>query len=250
MNENTNITCPVYFENHEFGGHLYSIENFTNINFGNVRTTIINNKPYFSAIDLCRGLLINTNKVSQMVIEASQDIINSYYNEAPNLRSGGPLGYDLYYYLDVEMSNTNQYGSEFKQIVKSIFVSESMMFMFMFKSRKREAIKFKAWLAVEILPNMRLIGPEKSVQLISQEANSIADELEDINNQYNNIESNTVKILEKQDMDTQLIRYEMNDIRSRIDLLAGMIGTTITDDYILNDKVTAIASGLNTIFNR
>ena len=124
------------------------------------------------------------------------------------------------------------------------------MFMFMFKSRKREAIKFKAWLAVEILPNMRLIGPEKSVQLISQEANSIADELEDINNQYNNIESNTVKILEKQDMDTQLIRYEMNDIRSRIDLLAGMIGTTITDDYILNDKVTAIASGLNTIFNR
>ena len=282
------IFCPIYFENHNYPGHLYSIENFTNINFGDIRTTIINGRPYFSAIDLCRGLLINPKNISQMVIEASQDIINSYYNDTPHTRSGGyqnskklivkaphtrsgepqnsenseksiveaplaryggPVGNDLYYYLDIEVKHQgNQYCNEVSQVVKTIFVSESMMYMFMFKSRKREAVRFKAWLATEILPNMRLIGPQKSVQLLNQEANTIADELANINNQYSNIESNTTKILEKQDMDTKLIRYEMNDIKARLDAIGNLTGVLAADDCILNDKVTAIASGLNTIF--
>ena len=296
------MSCPIYFENHIYPGHLYSIENFTNINFGDIRTTIINGRPYFSAIDLCRGLLIDPKHISQMVIEASQDIINSYYNDTPHTRSGGyqnseksivntplaryggyqnsekiivkaphtrsgepqnseksiveaplaryggPVGNDLYYYLDIEISNTNQYGTSFSQVVKTIFVSESMMYMFMFKSRKREAVRFKAWLATEILPNMRLLGAQKSVQLLNQEANTIADELANINNQYSNIESNTAKILEKQDMDTKLIKYEMNDIKARLDAIGNLTGVLAADDCILNDKVTAIASGLNTIF--
>lgn len=259
--------CPIYFENHIYPGHLYSIENFTNINFGDIRTTIINGRPYFSAIDLCRGLLINPKNISQMVIEASQDIINSYYNdtplaryggyqnseksivEAPLARYGGPIGNDLYYYLDIEVKHQgNQYCNEVSQVVKTIFVSEPMMYMFMFKSRKREAVKFKAWLATEILPNMRLLGAQKSVQLLNQEANTIADELANINNQYSNIESNTTKILERQDMDTKLIRYEMSDIKARLDAIGNLTGVLAADDCILNDKVTAIASGLNTIF--
>ena len=73
-----NTICPIYFEDHHFGGHVSSIENFTNLNLGTVKTTFLNRKPYFCATDICRGLCLNTENTGVFVSEAVKDILDTY----------------------------------------------------------------------------------------------------------------------------------------------------------------------------
>lgn len=246
--------CPINFENRQYGGAAYEIDNFTNIRFGEIRTVILNNRPYFSAVDVCRGLFMPTDHLSKFVLEAANDVFNALvedelenhccgnYNEAHRFKNGGPIYIDkneLYYYIDVEVDNTNQYGSIFKQTVKTIFISEPILYMIMFKSRKREAVRFKAWLATEILPSMRLIGRDKTIQLLNNEVNNIADKISNIDNKCNNIISNQY-----------YFNGRMNDMTGRIDSIGFATNDLNKNDGIISSQITNIASGLNNIFGK
>ena len=118
MNNNFSPICPIYFENHNFAGHVSSIEEFTNCDFGVVRTTFLNGKPYFAAKDICIGLCLSTDNMFTFVQEAVNDIINSY-NLTESADFNTPLTrirgvsiqpHELYYNIDVEVSHNNRYG--------------------------------------------------------------------------------------------------------------------------------------------
>ena len=225
---NNGVVCPIYFENHNFCGHLASINRFVNMDLGSIRTTIINNKPYFAGVDICRGLCLDPDKASSYIKEAVKDILNEYSstpypsyrgslipdnlnqnNLTPSNWDGGSVlsatpssiggseimdnfERELYFYLDIEVSHSNG-KSMVKQIVRTTFVSESVLYMLIFRSRKQEAVRFKAWLAVEVLPNLRAMGQQNVTNMINNEMNNIMNTLNNINSNYDELKDSAEK---------------------------------------------------------
>lgn len=260
MNNNyqNNITCPIYFENHDFGGIISQVENLINYDFGfAIRTTFINSKPYFCAIDICRGLSLSKDHVTHHVMQAVNDILSQTQQNQENLTPPVPVGgspdklfdYELYYYIDVESIHVNQYNTEYRQIVRTLFISEPILYMLVFRSTKKEAIAFKAWLATDVLPKMRYIGKEMFMNVLNNTAmNKVVDELHNINENLsaymggqNTNEDNII-----QGMD--IINYKLDNIGYISSSIANNQNFMVGQQCQLDDKITAIASGLNTIF--
>ena len=271
MNKNLTPVCPIYFENHNFAGHVASIEEFTNCDFGVVRTTFLNGKPYFSASDICNGLYLDIRNVGVFVNEAANDIMCEY-KVTPLTRLGGSdftdIERDLFFYIDIEISHSNGHA-EVRQMVKTIFVSEPVLYMLMFRSRKREAVKFKAWLAVEILPNLRVLGRDRASQLLSNEANKLLQTLNKVNEKYKSLQDNAEKYglmlnsiaelnamkANGQDVNEKILDQKVNELIYRVDSL-GFCSNGIVNNQVnamnmlvnLNENIINIATGLNSIF--
>ena len=264
------IECPIYFEDHRFGGHVASIENLTSVDLDVVRTTILNGKPYFAAADVCKGLYIDSYR--HAVIEAVADINNYNYckNVTPCTRTTGlenslNTGFvedELYYYLNIEVSHANRHGIV-NQSVPMIFIAEPVVYMLMFKSRKREAIHFKAWLAMDILPGLRVLGRENAEMLIHTETTKMMETLNEINAKYDQIKdillqnNSTVgqlfdfEMIRKTQDDTNLANLNNNviSVLNTMNLSDRYDASNIMSNInTLNEKVTDIASGLNMIF--
>lgn len=282
-----NTICPIYFEDHQFGGHVSSIENFTNLNFGTVRTTFLNRKPYFCGVDICRGLCLNPKNSHQFIMEAVRDILDTYTpsqnkcqniggSNTPPFQMGGCLDVnnpgiipnidpeELYFVINLDVSHRIGNSEEIiTQKVNTVFISEPVLYMLSFRSRKKEAVSFKAWLAVEILPNLRALGGQNTNNMISNGYQNITDALEKINDIYDNTKDcNSANIVTKsilhdiitgQRSENQAIAQLQDSI---INLYNILYGIGYTDGYILdntavlNEKVTDIASGLNMVFGR
>jgi len=50
------VICPIYYENHFYGGAMPQITTFTNIDFGDIRVVYLNGAPYFCLRDVCVAL--------------------------------------------------------------------------------------------------------------------------------------------------------------------------------------------------
>ena len=261
---NNTPICPIYFENHEFGGHLYSIENFTNFKFGCIRTTILNGKPYFAALDICRGLYISDSNSGAYVSEAVNNIMTTLDTPLNN-----KLGYqndslekELFFYLNIEITHLGNNGCQVKQMVRTLFVSEPILYMLMFKSRKKEAIGFKVWLAVELLPNLRVLGRERAAAIIADETNAMRKALIEINNNYAELKqiaestgvmfNGIVEIIDKERRDhsveASIIDSKIKDLIIRVDSIGWNSAEIINGQMDLAQKVNGIASGLDMIF--
>ena len=267
------LQCPIYFENHQFGGHVSSIENFTNMDLGMVRTTFLNGKPYFSATDLCRGLQLNTKNTFQFVNEAVSDIVNNYYNPSVEPRDNGNIfqpgmSYidqeELYFYIAMDIShNIGNSDKIVTQKINALFVSEPVLYMLTFRSRKKEALSFKAWLAVDILPKLRMIGQDNTTMLIDNEYGKLLDALKKIDSIYEGMKSfkdakefelnaiNTLMENHKYKMESlSNIQNMINTLYYKLNGLEYADGCIINNTNVLNEKVTDVASGLNYIFGR
>ena len=99
---------------------------FENKDFGQVRTSIINNEPYFSLTDVCRVLEINNPSQAKTRLNLKGVISNEV------LTKGG-------------MQQAN-------------FIDESNLYKLIFQSRKPEAEKFADWVTSEVLPTIRKHG--------------------------------------------------------------------------------------------
>ena len=100
---------------------------FENKEFGKVRTTIVNDNPYFCLVDVCKILgLGNPSQVKTRLIKdgvISNEVIDK-------------LG---------RKQHTN-------------FVNESNLYKCIFQSKKKSAIKFTEWVTSEVLPSIRKYG--------------------------------------------------------------------------------------------
>ncbi|HOV13645.1 MAG TPA: Bro-N domain-containing protein [Spirochaetota bacterium] len=116
-----------------------------NFNGEEVRTVIVNDKPYFVAKDVCD--ILDIQNVSQ-AINGNQE------SGATGLDEDEKLTYKIY------ISGQNR---------DVLLVNESGVYSLIFKSNKPEAKVFKKWVTSEVLPSIRKTGkyekePEKDVE--------------------------------------------------------------------------------------
>lgn len=257
------LNCPMYFENHNYGGLVSEIENLINHDLGvTVRTIFINSKPYFCAVDICKGLSLDLDRSSEYTMQAVNDIIQSGYilNDQnkefldPPFQKGGAhyniFEYELYYYLNINLPISNQYGSCVgSRNIRTIFISEPVLYMLTFKSRKREAIRFKAWLSIEVLPKMRFIGRDRFINIINNETmDKVANQLQDINEKFDLYMGGQNATEERMLQGMDMINYKLDSVGYMSSSVLNSQQLIVAQQCQTNDKVTAIASGLNTIF--
>ena len=103
-----------------------NIMDFSNDEFGEVRTLVEGEKIWFNLNDICRALdLRNPRKV---VNDLPKGVTNSY----PLLTNGG--------------------------LQNMTFVNESGLYRTIFKSRKEKALEFQDWVCSEVIPSIRKHG--------------------------------------------------------------------------------------------
>lgn len=116
---------------------MQELQIFKNNEFGEVRTKVINNEPYFSLNDVCR--ILEINNPSQAKTRLNKDGVIS--NEV----------------ID-SMGRTQQAN----------FINESNLYKLIFQSRKSEAEKFADWVTSEVLPSIRKHGAYMSSEVIEK----------------------------------------------------------------------------------
>jgi prophage antirepressor-like protein len=242
------ITVPIVFESHEYGGTVRSIEEFTNIDFGIVRTVYIDNEPYFSAKDICRGLFIVKSR--QAAIGAVNEMLMSI-NAGVSKQDPSKL----YYYIETEITHKARAGYV-TQKVKEIFISESILYILLGKSRKKEAILFRTWVLGDVLPDLRKIGMNNSMILLQELSNRLDNIDNNINSGFNNINNNMdnrfigvngnivngVNYIHNSNIDFQ------NFIIGKIQELLLSQGIDINDNNEIKSKIDNIIRGLCAIY--
>lgn len=116
---------------------MQELQIFKNNEFGEVRTKVINNEPYFSLNDVCR--ILEINNPSQAKTRLNKDGVIS--NEV----------------ID-SMGRTQQAN----------FINESNLYKLIFQSRKSEADRFADWVTSEVLPSIRKHGVYMTSEVIEK----------------------------------------------------------------------------------
>lgn len=140
---------------------MNNITTFENLEFGAIRTQIINNEPHFCLPDVCRALEIKN--ISQLKTRLNKDgvIISEVIDS---------IG---------RKQNAN-------------FVNELNLYKTIFQSRKESAERFTDWVAGEVLPSIRKTGSYQK-PLSPQEMMRIQlGMIDDHEDRIKNLESNMV----------------------------------------------------------
>ena len=103
---------------------------FENKEFGRVRTTLIDDKPYFCLVDVCKILGLGNSSQVKTRLNVDGVISNEVIDN---------LG---------RKQNTN-------------FINESNLYKCIFQSKKKYALKFTDWVTEEVLPSIRKYGEYK-----------------------------------------------------------------------------------------
>ena len=105
------------------------IEVFKNEQFGEIRTALIENEPWFVAVDVCRALEIGNSSQAISRLDADEKMITLISNEG------------------------NKRGNPNMTVVK-----EPGLYTLILSSRKSEAKAFKRWITHEVIPTIRKTG--------------------------------------------------------------------------------------------
>lgn len=119
---------------------------FKNEQFGEVRTVLIDDEPYFSLSDVCKVLEIKNSRDAKTRL-----------NEAHVVTTD--IGVQTGFKAD---------GSPATQIVSMDFIGEANLYKLVFQSRKPEAQKFADWVTEEVLPSIRKHGAYMTEQTLEQ----------------------------------------------------------------------------------
>nr|DAJ69990.1 MAG TPA: hypothetical protein [Caudoviricetes sp.] len=134
---------------------------FSNEEFGEVRTAVVNDEPWFCLADICRVLEIKN------VSDCKSRLRQKGIVTTDTLTNGG------------------------KQ--KMIFIDESNLYKTIFQSRKESAERFTDWVTSEVLPSIRKTGSYQK-QLSPQEMMRIQlGMLDDVSDRVSKLE-NTMNI--------------------------------------------------------
>ena len=106
---------------------------FENKEFGKVRTTTVNDNPYFCLSDVCRILgITNSRNVKKRLSEEGVHTIDTIENTG---------------FAQRKMNLT--------------YINESNLYKCIFQSKKKSAVKFTEWVTSEVLPSIRKYGEYK-----------------------------------------------------------------------------------------
>lgn len=132
---------------------------FKNEEFGEIRTVIIENEPWFCLSDVCKALgLTQPSKVKDRLNEKG-------VNTIPTLTSGGEQ--------------------------KLLYINESNLYKTIFQSRKESAERFTEWVTSEVLPSIRKTGGynrpltlEEQLQIVARGTLEVKEEIKRLGSEF------------------------------------------------------------------
>lgn len=158
------------------------IQLFNSSQFGELRTTIQDNKIWFCLVDVCRALnLSNPRKVKSQLKGAG--VTTSYGGVQTGIKSD---------------------GTPAMQQVELNFIDEPNLYRCIFQSRKKEAERFQDWVFNEVLPSIRETGgyipvkEEETPEMIMARALRIAEQTIANHRQQLDIARGTIALQEKE----------------------------------------------------
>lgn len=142
---------------------MNDLQIFSNEEFGEVRTAVVNDEPMFCLIDICKALEIkNATDVAKRLDE----------DELTRLNLGSRAG------------ETN-------------FITESGLYAVILRSDKPNAKKFRKWVTAEVLPSIRKTGsygmPKttgRQIQLLAQGYTELEQKVNDIKDDVSELKEN------------------------------------------------------------
>ena len=143
---------------------------FTNIEFGNVRIVMENNKvPVFCLSDVCKVLELRVDNVVSRLKEGDPYIKGVSSTDNFKDKNTGIDGISVHKIPDKNNHLQSMY-----------FVNEDSLYDVIFDSRKPKAKKFRKWITRDVLPSIRKFGAYIDVDhpTIRQLSKDIRDDLE------------------------------------------------------------------------
>ena len=129
---------------------MNDVKIFSNNEFGEIRTEIVNGEPMFCLADVCKALEISN--VSQLKTRLSNPgVITTEVGVQTGVKSD---------------------GTPAMQKVKMNFINESNLYKTIFQSRKESAERFSDWVTEEVLPSIRKHGIYATDNVIDQILNN------------------------------------------------------------------------------
>jgi prophage antirepressor-like protein len=231
--------CPIVSMENEFFGTVKSIESFTNIELGSIRTVNIEGNPYFFMKDVCAILELN----STSAIADSRKILDKMmYPSMDDIHSWVPRNY-IPYYLMIDQpvqTGVKADGTPAFRNGKAMVISEPALYYFIMRSNKPKAIQFQNWVYNELLPDMRR-APEM--------AKEVFDILEDIRKTTVPFQNYNASVEENKQLTAQL-----NDVlgcnRSMVDGVNAFAFQQNADLHAVVDSNIALLQKMSNIDER
>lgn len=144
---------------------MNNLQIFNNNQFGEIRTAVLNNEPFFMLGDVCRVLEIKNPRDAKNRLNSKGVVITD------TLTNGGHQ--------------------------EATFINESNLYKLAFTSRKKEAEAFTDWVTGEILPQIRKTGTYGAMvpQSLPEALRAYANEVEEHNKAKALIEAQKPKVL-------------------------------------------------------
>lgn len=188
---------------------------FNNNEFGEVRTTIIDNKPYFSLNDICRVLEINNPRMAKT-----------------RLNGDG-------------VSTTDGVDSLGRRIDVTM-INEPNLYKLIFQSRKAEAERFSDWVTSVVLPAIRRDG----IYMTERKAEEILanpDAIIEIANKWKRAEAKLSLAETKIEEDKPKVLFADTVAASKQSCLIGELAKLISQEAIRTGKLNR-KIGQNNLF--
>lgn len=114
---------------------------FSSNQFGQIRTMILEEIPWFSALDVCNALEIGNSRQAVTRLDDDEKMTVTLNDSHSGQRGGAQM---------------------------LTFVNESGLYALVLSSRKPEAKQFKRWITHEVIPSIRKHGAYMTVPLLEQ----------------------------------------------------------------------------------
>lgn len=197
---------------------------FDNEEFGRVRTSIIDDEPYFSLYDICRILEINNPSQAKT-----------------RLRRPGVISNEV-----GVVTGKKSDGTDAIQNIIMTFINESNLYKLVFQSRKPEAERFADWVTSEVLPAIRRDGiymTEKKAEEILANPDAIIE----IANKWKRAKAKLSLAETKIEEDKPKVLFADTVAASRQSCLVGELAKLISQEAIRTGKSDR-AIGQNKLF--
>ena len=153
-----------------------NLQIFSNSEFGEIRTALVNDEPMFCLADVCKALEISN--VSQLKTRLKEDgVITNEVGVQTGVKADGTPAI---------------------QKVRMNFINESNLYKTIFQSRKESAERFTDWVTGEVLPSIRKTGsygmPKTTggqIQLLAQGYTELEQAVNSIKEDMTELKDNT-----------------------------------------------------------
>lgn len=186
---------------------MNDLQIFSNEEFGEVRTAVVNDEPMFCLIDICKALEIkNATDVAKRLDE----------DELTRLNLGSRAG------------ETN-------------FITESGLYAVILRSDKPNAKKFRKWVTAEILPQIRKTGSYNKPMTTSGQIQLLAQGYTELEQEVNNIKDDVSELKDNVPLYSCDIDEIQQHVKRRVvNILGGKQSEAYRDNSIRNKTFSDI----------